>query len=417
MLSKQFRYIPYIFFFVSIFDNVVLTFGVEIFDLSFFITRVLQIAEIYFIGLTLLYIKQNYVILKEKRKYLLFFYLYCVAYFCYGLYKLFFSSDTLNSRAATASCLGFMQVGMIFFFQYEEVFIKYSRLWLNKMPLVILFFMLPFVNFFNWEIEFVPLCLFLLLWDCLSKRHKLLLIALILWCFLFNGQRAQIARIGFFLLILIGSKTFLFKKYVLYTANIILYVFPITMFLLASLDIFNIFSDSSQVTGSENIEVAGESLDDDTRTFLYVESINSAINDDYLMYGNSPASGYYSPTFERMRDEVGFKRLSEVFVINIFTWCGIPGVVFFMLLYMYSSFRCIGMSNNRYMKMFGIAISVSWLIDWFANSNYAMGVYHTIIYFMMGLSLNDKLLKMKDLEFKFYFKQKIYGLTYKRQSK
>ena len=67
MLSKQFRYIPYIFFFVSIFDNVVLTFGVENFGLRLFITRVLQIAEIYFIGLTLLYVKQNYVILKEKR--------------------------------------------------------------------------------------------------------------------------------------------------------------------------------------------------------------------------------------------------------------------------------------------------------------------------------------------------------------
>ena len=417
MLSKQFRYIPYIFFFISIFDNVVLTFGVEIFGLRLFITRALQIAEIYFICLTLLYAKQHYTVLKEKRKYLLFFFLYCVAYFCYGLYKLFFTSDTLDSRAATASCLGFMQVGMIFFFQYEEVFIKYSRLWLNKIPLVILFFMLPFVAFFHWEIEFVPLCLFLLLWDSLSKRHRLLLIALILWCLLFNGQRAQIARIGFFLLILIGSKTFLFKKHVLNTANILLYAFPIAMFILASLDIFNIFSDSSQVTGSENIEVAGESLDDDTRTFLYAESINDAIKDNTVLYGKSPASGYYSPTFERMRNEISYNRLSEVFVINIFVWCGIPGILFFMFLYMYSSFRCLGKSNNRYMKMFGLAISVSWLMDWFANSNYAMGVYHTIIYFMMGLSLNDKLLKMKDLEFKYYFKQKIYGLTYKRQSK
>lgn len=273
MLSRQYRYIPYIFFFISIFDNVVLTFGVKIFNLSFFITRVLQIAEIYFIALTLLYVKQHFAILKGKRKYLLFFYLYCIGYFCYGLFKLFFSSDTLNSRAATASCLGFMQVGMIFFFQYEEVFIKYSRMWLNKIPLVILFFMLPFVNFFNWEIEFVPLCLFIIFWDSLSKKHRSLLIALILWCLLFNGQRAQVARIGFFIMILLGSKTFLFKKHILNVTNIILYILPITLFTLAALDIFNIFSDSSQVTGSEDIEVAGESLDDDTRTFLYVESM------------------------------------------------------------------------------------------------------------------------------------------------
>ena len=413
MLSKQYKCLPYIFFLVVVFDNIVLTFGINNYMLSSFIGRCLQIAEIYFLFLTFIFVKNHFSDLKNKNKFLLCFYIYCILYFLYGIYKIMFTSDTLYTRAAIASCIGFMQIGMIFFFKYESIALKFSSLWLNKILFVVIFFMLPFVNFFNWEIVFVPVCLYLLFWDCLSKKYKYLLVAMVLWCFLFNGQRAQIIRILFFLMIVFSAKTILFKKRILRTVNFAFYVFPIVMFILAALGSFNIFSDSSKLLGSD-VEVAGEKLSEDTRTDLFVEAIDGAVYEKYVWYGKSPASGYYSVHFEKVKGQIGFTRLAEVFVINIFTWCGIPGLIMFMLLYMYTSFRCIGKANNKYMQMVGLAISVCWLMDWFANSNYAMGVYHTIIYFMMGISLNDNLLKMNDKEFKNYFKYNLYGITNKK---
>ena len=413
-LSKQYRYIPIIFFFIAVFDNVAVTFGVTNFAFRSIINRFLQVGEIYFIYLTFVYVKRNFGTLKKQNKFLLFFFIYCTLYFIYGLYKIMFTTDTLYTQAAIASCMGLMQVGMVFFFKYDEVVFKFSRFWLDKMIFVFVFFMLPFVNFFNWEIIFVPAALYLLFWNCLSKKHKFLVMAMIVWCFMYNGQRSQVARILLFAMIVISSKFFLFKKSILRIANSVLYAIPIVLFTLASLGIFNIFSDSSQLTGSEDIEVAGESLSEDTRTSLFVEAINGAIDEGYMFYGKSPASGYYSPHFEKAKNTVGFTRLAEVFVINIFTWCGVPGLFLFMCLYMFISFRCLEKSNNRYMKCVAIAISVSWFIDWYANSNYAMGVYHTIIYFMMGMALNDKFLQMNDLEFKQYFKSRLYEKKYKR---
>ena len=325
-----------------------------------------------------------------------------------------FTTDTLFTKAAIASCMGFMQVGMVFFFKYDEVAFRFTRFWLDKMIFVFVFFMVPLVNFFNWEIIFVPATLYLLFWNCLSKKHKFLIIAMIVWCFMYNGQRSQVARIALFAMILISSKFLFFNKFLLRIANSLLYAIPIVLFTLASLGIFNIFSDSSQLTGSKDIKVAGESLSEDTRTSLFVEAINGALNEGYTFYGKSPASGYYSSHYEQVTGNVGYSRLAEVFVINIFTWCGVPGLFLFMCLYMFISFRCLEKSNNKYMKSVALAISVSWFIDWYANSNYAMGVYHTIIYFMMGMALNDKLLQMNDKEFKLYFKSKLYGKKYKK---
>lgn len=71
-------------------------------------------------------------------------------------------------------------------------------------------------------------------------------------------------------------------------------------FILGVTKIFNIFEIGEQNGNSNNEALV------DTRTFIYVEAINSAINNNYLWQGCTPAHGYDSHFQVNLSEETGY---------------------------------------------------------------------------------------------------------------
>ncbi|MBK9223652.1 MAG: hypothetical protein IPO23_01535 [Flavobacterium sp.] len=96
---------------------------------------------------------------------------------------------------------------------------------------------------------------------------------------------------------------------------------------------FNIFNLEENISGtytSEKIKEGKkieENLKIDTRTFLYEEVVSSALKNDYVLFGRTPARGNDSFYFGNFTaEELGTKRYerysNEVSILNIFTWTG-----------------------------------------------------------------------------------------------
>ena len=76
----------------------------------------------------------------------------------------------------------------------------------------------------------------------------------------------------------------------------------------------------------------------DTRTFLYVEEISSAIKNKYVVQGRSIARGYDSMSFGKSIDKAlgiqrGERQMSETSILNIFNYFGIIGVVSYFCIF------------------------------------------------------------------------------------
>ena len=74
-----------------------------------------------------------------------------------------------------------------------------------------------------------------------------------------------------------------------------------------------------------------------------LEVIESAIKNDYVLFGRTPANGYDSIYFgEHLKYDLGTNKMqrfsSEVSIINIFTWNGLIGTLLYFLVFFISSF-------------------------------------------------------------------------------
>lgn len=138
----------------------------------------------------------------------------------------------------------------------------------------------------------------------------------------------------------------------------------------------------------------------DTRTFLYVEVLESAINNDYWLLGRTPARGNDSDTFgvisaeltgrnERLQNEIG--------LANVFTWTGLVGVILYFLIFYRASFLAINKSRNIYVKMIGIYVAFRWLYSWIEDiNNFTLNYFMLMI--MLGLCYSYSFRNMTDNE-------------------
>src|SRR5690606_8010144 len=105
---------------------------------------------------------------------------------------------------------------------------------------------------------------------------------------------------------------------------------------------FNIFNMEEYISGEYKTQtlIDGKleetSLTADTRTLLYQETLTSAIKNNYVWHGRTPARGYESPSFgafalEQLKTGKLERFGSEVSILNIFTWTGIIGCILYFL--------------------------------------------------------------------------------------
>lgn len=189
---------------------------------------------------------------------------------------------------------------------------------------------------------------------------------------------------------------------------------PIVFLWLGATGTFNVLNIEEEL-GIEGKYMMDSSLENhdkismfgDTRTFLYVEEIKSAIDNNYVIWGRTPARGYNSLWFGDIIDEdLGVKRgergSCEVSILNVFNYFGIVGVLLYFAVFAIAAFKAIYRSENRYIQVIGLYVAFRWLFGFLEDfSRFDLNMM--FLWFMIGMCYSERFRKMNDEEFELWF--------------
>lgn len=254
----------------------------------------------------------------------------------------------------------------------------------------------------------MPVSFLLIFLPALSTKQRIVLFlfaAIVLVADL--GARSNVIKFAIPLMILLIYR---YKNYIsnsiLEFARITLIILPFVLFILGATGTFNVF-DTSEYLGEQNVtktDLKGnqyeENIAGDTRTFIYVEVLQSAIQNDYWLFGRTAARGNDSEAFGAKNYEFTgrYERLAnEVGVANVFTWMGVIGVVLYLFVFFKASSLAVNRSNNIYAKMIGIYVAFRWLYSWVEDvNNFTLNYF--MLWIMIGLCFSYSFRMMSDYE-------------------
>lgn len=280
-------------------------------------------------------------------------------------------------------------------------YIKYA------LPLFLIFGLIIRTDAFGFYL--IPMSFLLFFLPVLTKRQKLLILCVTVVVLVADlGARSNVIKFGVPLLILI---LYFFRnrkiKRQLETARLTLFILPFVLFILGVSGIFNVFNMSEYMKGDLTYtgadpegNITEQNLTVDTRTFLYEEVLESAINNNYWLAGRTPARGNDSETFGVISVEVTgrYERLAnEIGLANVFTWTGVIGVILYMLMFFRASYLAVNKSRNIYAKMLGIFVAFRWLYSWIEDmNNFSLNYFMLMV--MIGLCFSYSFRHMTDKE-------------------
>ena len=168
------------------------------------------------------------------------------------------------------------------------------------------------------------------------------------------------------------------------------------------LDIFEYYSsENSGLTGTQRKQLSN------TRTYLYVEVINSMKNkDNSLLFGGGASNSYQTNYFfdtnvslysnqERDRTEAAF--------LNTLNRSGLIGVLLEMLILFFAAYYAINKSNNNFCKLLALYLYLSFIL-YFLELPQELNLGYFFYYFIIGICLNNSFRKANDKEVNFLFK-------------
>jgi hypothetical protein len=284
-------------------------------------------------------------------------------------------------------------------------FIKYA------LPFTIVVF--PFLAIGAWGWYLFPISLLMIFLPALPIRGKIVVILVtLIAAFGDLGTRSHVIKYGMpvvLMLVFYTTRNFSLSGMMMRLSHQVLIILPVLFFILALTGTFEVFKMDEYIKGNyietrktSDGQVVEEDLTADTRTFLYVEVIQSAIKYDYWFIGRSPARGNETVHFafmdvtgrkERLRNEVG--------ILNIFTWTGVVGVVLFFLVFCKASFLAVYRSNNIYSKLIGLFVAFRWAYSW-AEDYQGFDMNNFVIWLMIGICFSSSFRKMNNIEVKLW---------------
>lgn len=343
---------------------------------------------------------------KKRDKIIFTWYIIIILYSIYSIIKPFIQTPFYPLQSRFIFITVMLSFGMLFIFQDPYILKRYFRLWFKYIFLIFIFISIPFYGGCNIMLAMIPLfSIFIKLIPL--KKQWIIYFSIILAVF-FPAQRIQLVVILIPLIIIL-----LFERFNLKCYKTIIYFFisiPFISLLLYAYTEFNILDFQSYIK-TNKIEYGKENLMNDTRTFLYLEAFESSINNDYWLLGRSYAYGY-DTTFrikEEILDKIGVgQRVSEVFAINIYTSMGIIGIIAFTIFFLYSSLKPIRMSQNKYLKILGVMLSLMWVISWISYNNCRLNPMLNCMIIILGMVHSPVLLSMNNHQFELYIKSIYY---------
>ena len=264
----------------------------------------------------------------------------------------------------------------------------------------------------------IPFSFLLLFFPALNLKWKIIVLVVTIYVIVFDiTARSNVLK---FVIPLVIGHLFYFKKFfavkVLNAVRLLLLFAPLLLFFLAISGVFNVFK-ADEYVGDYNTKTNAnaisrfdaaeeESLTADSRTFLYVEVIESALRHEYVILGRTPARGNDSPyfgEFNKLSLNTGkLERFSnEVSVLNIFTWMGAVGVLLYFLVFIRASYLAIKQSNNIFIKLIGINVAFRWSYGWVEDFS-EFDLSNIFLWIMIGMCFSESFRKMTDTEMKIW---------------
>ena len=280
-------------------------------------------------------------------------------------------------------------------------YIKYA------LPLFLFFVLIIRTDAFGSYLN--PMSFMLLFLPALSKRQKILIICITLIVLLADlGARSNVIKFGvpLFILFIYYLREKMPVK-ILEGLRFALFVIPFLFLWLGVSGVFNIFNINEHMEGDYStmaVDSDGNRVEQnlivDTRSFIYEEVLQSAVNNNYWLLGRTPARGNdseffgmheaeYTGRYERSANEIG--------LANVFTWTGVVGVVLYFIIFYRSSFLAINRSRNIYSKMLGVYVAFRWLFSWIEDvNNFSLNYFMLMV--MIGICFSHSFRNMSDKE-------------------
>lgn len=304
----------------------------------------------------------------------------------------------------------------VYIFSVPDISQRVLNYWF-KYALFIFILLVPFLGTDAYHFYLGPLFIVGCFIPMITKKWKIIIGGLlIIMLFIDLGARSQVLKSAVVLLIAFGIY---YRKYIsiklLKFIHAFCYILPMILLYLGISGTFNIFQDLSSHEGKYvekkvvNGQVQEDDLSADTRTFIYVEVIESALKYNYVIWGRTPARGNDSAFFgsynaENLKTGKYERHSNEVCHLNVFTWLGLIGVVLYCLIYFRSSYLAVYKSNNKYIKFLGCFIAFRWAYGWVEDGN-TFSMLSISLWMMIGMSLSLKFRLMSDNQFKLFIKK------------
>lgn len=355
---------------------------------------------------SVIYFLKNRKVLFENYRIIACLYIFLLIYVVAALIKIQFVQSGMFPFYIMRMLTNFCCFGLIFIFMNEKVVRKIMKLWWKYVPVL---FIISF-----WKLEpsayigvLAFVLVFIIIINCLLKKQKIFTIL----AFVFIASRGIIQRIDY-IIVLISILLFLMLHYKKFlgqrTAALIFHCqmwIPLVFLVLGLSGTFNVLNFDSYVESDYKSGV-GERFNEDTRTFLYEEAIASAIDNNYVIWGRTPGYGYDSYWVQSQMNQGEStaletnlhvaQRASEVFVVNMFTWCGLLGLVFFFVFYYSLGLTILRQANNDYLRMFVLYIGFFWILCFISHQFFVPSSDYIMLYIIIAICMNLKLQDVSD---------------------
>jgi hypothetical protein len=284
-----------------------------------------------------------------------------------------------------------------------------------KFVLPLFFLFILFIRGDAYGHYLAPIILLLLVFPLLTKKWQIIVLFFMLFTVIVSqSSRSNVIKfsVAFLFGYLIYYFRFVFSIKIFNLIRLLFLIAPIVFFTLGVLGVFNVFKISDYIKGNYttkvlvNGEINEESLTVDTRTFIYLEVLSSAVKNDYVLLGRTPARGNDSVAFgailaEELNTGKTERFANEVSILNVFTWTGLVGVVLYFLVFFRASYLAINKSNNFFMKTIGIFVAFRWMYAWVEDfSRFDMS--NIILWMLISMCFSIEFRNMSNFEFKLW---------------
>lgn len=260
----------------------------------------------------------------------------------------------------------------------------------------------------------IPFSFLLLFFSILNFKWKIIVLAVTVYVITFDiTARSNVLK---YLIPLVIGLLFYFKKVlsikVLNLSRLLLLFAPFLLLVFAISGVFNVFNVEEYV-GEYNTKSTSrgggpkvESLTADSRTSLYVEVIESALRNNYVLFGRTPARGNDSEIFgefNKLQLNTGKQERfdNEASMLNIFTWLGGVGLLLYLLIFLKASYLAINQSSNIFIKLIGLNVAFRWAYGWVEDFS-VFDLSNIFLWIMIGMCFSETFRKMTDKEVKMW---------------